>query len=101
MKRTGGKTLENINKRQVCAAPDDRPGAALRRGLHLAQDRVTAAGCVPEIYGGDRSGTQPREPRQQPARQGGRLLSEPAGERDHGRGGAAQHRGQHGRRVVP
>ena len=40
-------------------------------------------------------------PRQQPARQGGRLLSEPAGERDHGRGGAAQPRGQHGRRVVP
>lgn len=42
-----------------------------------------------------------REPRQQPARQGGRLPSKPAGERDHGRGGAAQHRGQHGRRVVP
>ena len=26
---------------------------------------------------------------------------EAAGERDHGRGCAAQHRGQHGRRVVP
>ena len=34
------------------------------------------------------------------ARQGGRLPPEPAGERHHGRGGAAQHRGQHGRRLL-
>ena len=34
-------------------------------------------------------------------RAGGRLLPEPSGARHHGRAGAAQHRGQHGRCGVP